>query len=375
MRVALVSRLVACIRMSSSDHSMCFRLVLAGEDKQRLDALEVGLALSEIADVLDEIRSEYPVMDYVERRLREVLVSQSAFMKEISDYLLAGRGKRIRPTLVVLATELGAADSRALVDAASAVELVHLASLIHDDIIDESGIRRGRPTIGKRWGNLVAVLAGDFLFASAFGLLASRQEQYSLRVLADAVKTMCEGEIEQSLSAGSNNLDEDAYLSSIGKKTASLIGASCQIGAHLAGASSEQVTAMQEYGLNLGYAFQIVDDLLDIWGSEEKTGKPMWLDLRRGLPTLPIIRLVRRGESGQAVLEMIDQLRGSGRSADGDIAELVQGAMMEAGIMGESRDQARVYAERAVQRLESLPMPARARRHFARLALAVANQV
>lgn len=329
--------------------------------------------MSEITDLLDEIRSDYPVMDSVEQRLRDVLASQSVFMQEISEYLLAGKGKRVRPTLVVLSASLGAADSRELVDVASAIELVHLASLIHDDIIDDSGVRRGKPTIDRLWGNLVAVLAGDFVFASAFGLLASRQA-YALSVLADAVKTMCEGEIEQSLSAESSDPDEGAYLSSIGKKTASLMGACCQIGAHLAGAPSEQVAAMKEYGLNLGYAFQIVDDLLDIWGSEGKTGKPVGLDLRRGLSTLPVIRLAARGESGRTALEMIRQMSSGGRN-DASVTRLVQGAMMETGILGESLDQARAYAGRAVERLGSLPMPARERSYLVRLASAVVNQI
>lgn len=331
--------------------------------------------LDDIRGLLDEIKLEYPDIDLVDVRLREVLTSRSPFVEDISDYLLRSKGKGIRPALVILCATIGSADTQVLVDAASAVELVHLASLLHDDVIDESGLRRGRPTVGKRWGNLVAVLAGDYLFASAFGLLAAQRDQFALGLLSDAVRAMCEGEIEQALSAWSDELDETAYLSHIGKKTASLLSACCQIGAHLAGGSPEQVTAMKEYGLYLGYAFQIVDDLLDIWGDEDRIGKPVWLDLRRGLPTLPVIRLVQRGERGRAVLDMVKQTGGAGPYDNVHVSHLVRNAMMEAGVMEESQSEAQVYADRAINQLRLASMPERASEHLSRLAQAVVSQV
>jgi heptaprenyl diphosphate synthase len=331
--------------------------------------------LGELRGLLDSIREEYPIMDLVDVRLKEILESRSTFVDEINHYLLRHKGKGIRPTLVVLSATLGPVNTQVLVDVARAVELIHLASLLHDDVIDGSGLRRGQPTVGRRWGNLVAVLAGDYLFASAFGLLALRQQLFALGALANAVRAMCEGEIEQALYSWPDEPDESVYLSHIGKKTASLLAACCEVGAHLAGGSSEQVTALREYGLNLGYAFQIVDDLLDVLGEEEKIGKPTMLDLKRGLPTLPIIRLMQRGEDGRAVLDIVKQIDDSRTSDRSSVSLLIRNVMMETGVMEESRSEARVYADRAINQLKQLPMPESVSEYLTRLALAVASQI
>jgi heptaprenyl diphosphate synthase len=334
--------------------------------------------LTEMHDLLDDIRSSYPVIDSIGDCLREAIASGSPFIDRLNEFLLSTSGKRIRPMLVVLAATLGEVDPRVLVDVASAVELVHLASLVHDDVIDESCLRRGKPTVSDQWGNLIAVLCGDCLFASAFGLLTKHRQHFVLRVLADTVRDMCEGEIEQALCAKSGEVDERAYFSHIEKKTARLMASCCKIGAYLAGASEEQMNEMQEYGLNLGYAFQIIDDLLDICGDEKSTGKPAWLDLRKGLPTLPIIRLTKRGERGRVVLETIYQLRDSRDSrayADTDVPLRIRNEMADIGVLAESFEEARGFAARAAERLEAVPLPQRARDHLTRLALAVIGQI
>lgn len=331
--------------------------------------------MAEMRELLDDIRSSYPVINSISDRLRKAIETSSPLIDQLNGYLLSTSGKRIRPMLVVLAATLGDADPEVLIDVASAVELVHLASLVHDDVIDESGLRRGKPTVSSQWGNLVAVLCGDCLFATAFGLLTRRKQNFALEVLAEAVRNMCEGEIEQALCANSGDVDEETYFSHIEKKTARLMAACCKIGAHLAGAPETHVKEMQEYGLNLGYAFQIIDDLLDIFGDERSTGKPAWLDMRRGLPTLPVIRLSRRGERGQAVREMIHQLRDPSGYADEDVPRRIRNEMMEIGVLDESFDQARGFAARAAERLECVPLPQSARDHLTRLALAVTGQI
>ncbi len=331
--------------------------------------------MAEMRELLDDIRSSYPVINSVSDRLRRAIETSSPLIDQLNGYLLSTSGKRIRPMLVVLAATLGDTDPEVLIDVASSVELVHLASLVHDDVIDESRLRRGKPTVSSQWGNLVAVLCGDCLFASAFGMLTRRKQNFALEVLGDTVRNMCEGEIEQALCANSGDVDEEAYFSHIEKKTARLMAACCKIGAHLAGAPETHVNEMQEYGLNLGYAFQIIDDLLDIFGDERSTGKPAWLDMRRGLPTLPVIRLSRRGERGRAVREMIHQLRDSSGYADEDVSRRIRNEMMEIGVLDESFDQARGFAARAAERLESVPLPQSARDHLTRLAPAITGQI
>lgn len=331
--------------------------------------------MAEMHDLLDDIRLSHPVINHISDRLRKAIETSSPFVDKLNGYLLSTSGKRIRPMLVVLAATLGDADPEVLIDVASAVELVHLASLVHDDVIDESYLRRGKPTVRSQWGNLVAVLGGDCLFASAFGLLTRRKQNYALEVLADTVRNMCEGEIEQALGASSVDVDEEAYFSHIEKKTARLMAACCKIGAYLAGAPEAHVSEMQEYGLNLGYAFQIMDDLLDIFGDERSTGKPAWLDMRRGLPTLPVIRLARCGERGRIVQEMVYQLRDSGGYADTEVPRRIRAEMMEMGVLEESFDEARGFAGRATERLGSVPLPQSARDHLSRLAHVVTSQI
>jgi heptaprenyl diphosphate synthase len=190
--------------------------------------------------------------------------------------------------LVLLAGHLGRADDPRLIPCAVAIELTHLATLYHDDVIDETTMRRGVPTVNVRYGNSVAVLTGDFLLARASGLAADLGPYVSRR-LADTIAELCEGQIMETASVGSLDVTTDRYLDVIGRKTAALIATSCHLGAWLAGSRPDVVSAVTDYGVALGMAFQLSDDVLDIAGDEQESGKRPGTDLREGVLTFPVL--------------------------------------------------------------------------------------
>ena len=209
-------------------------------------------------------------------------------------YLITAGGKRLRPALVLLAGQAGAAASReALIDTAAAVELIHTATLIHDDIIDQSPMRRLQPTFHARWGTERAVLMGDYLYATAFSLLARLQSPYVMQLMSGVCQRLCRGELREVEARFRLNLTEAEYLQIINDKTASLIAACCESGAYLSGASNEVVQQLNRFGLNFGLAFQIIDDCLDLTGDEEKLGKSVLADLDKGVLSLPLIYLAQ----------------------------------------------------------------------------------
>jgi geranylgeranyl pyrophosphate synthase len=198
-------------------------------------------------------------------------------------------GKRLRPALVLLSCRALDPDSVEPTWAGAAVEMIHAATLLHDDVVDNACNRRGRPTVSFQWGKPQAVLAGNLLLSRAFGILVKRGLLEELRTLSECMLTMCRGEIMQNLYRGDLSLSEEAYYSVIRAKTADFLAACCRVGAMLAGADPATVEGMAEYGMNLGLAFQVTDDLLDVCGEESETGKPLGGDLREGKMTLPLI--------------------------------------------------------------------------------------
>lgn len=224
-------------------------------------------------------------------RLKELLSGQGA-LDQVLDYLMERQGKMVRPSLVYLSAQLcGGANQAVLLDVATGVEMIHLASLVHDDIIDKSDMRRGQRTVQALYGPDVAVLTGDFLFATAFSLFSHHYQTGVLAEMTRVIREMCAGEVRQLISPGSA---EPYYWHYIYCKTASLIGGACQTGALVAQADSATTKRMEEIGVNLGYAFQIIDDILDYTGTDQ-VGKPKGMDFAEGLWTLPIIRGVQRG--------------------------------------------------------------------------------
>jgi octaprenyl-diphosphate synthase len=210
-------------------------------------------------------------------------------------YLITAGGKRLRPALVLLAGASGRAANRAaLIDTAAAVELIHTATLIHDDIIDESPLRRSQPTFHHRWGTERAVLMGDYLYASAFTLLARLPTPYVMRVMADVCRQLCRGELREVEARYRLDLTEQEYLDIIRDKTASLIGGCTHSGAYLGGCAPSTVEQLTTFGMNVGLAFQIIDDCLDLTGDVRDVGKSLLADLDKGTLSLPMIYLTQR---------------------------------------------------------------------------------
>ncbi|MFN2524821.1 MAG: polyprenyl synthetase family protein [Actinomycetota bacterium] len=214
---------------------------------------------------------------------------------EASTHLIKAGGKRLRPALVLTSARAGTAGARATDLAAAALELVHLATLYHDDVIDETETRRGVPTVHAKWGLQVAVLAGDYLFACGCGLGAEAGGEVP-GILSNAIANVCEGQIIESESLEDAQRDPTEYVATVKLKTASLFAAACELGCSTGGVAGAGRAALIDYGLNLGIAFQLVDDLLDLVGDPEVTGKEPGTDLREGVFTLPVLLAAQRDE-------------------------------------------------------------------------------
>ncbi len=227
-------------------------------------------------------------LERVEAVLHDTITSDQTMVHDAARYLIDAGGKRFRPMLTLLAGYTGDPKDERLIACAAAIELTHLATLYHDDVIDETTMRRGVPTVNVRYGNSVAVLTGDFLLARASGLAADLGAYVSRR-LADTIAELCEGQIMETAAAGSLDVTAEHYLDVIGRKTASLIATSCHLGAWLAGAPPQIVDAITAYGVALGMAFQLSDDILDVTGEEQESGKTPGTDLREGVLTLPAL--------------------------------------------------------------------------------------
>ncbi len=227
-----------------------------------------------------------------ERIFTAELGSRFPFVQRLVDHCADFRGKRLRPALVLLTGRACGVLRPAHPVLAAVVEMIHTATLVHDDILDEAMIRRHAATVNAEWGNEPAVLLGDYLFTHAFHLAASLDSTLACRWIGRATNLVCEGEMQQVHNRGNLDLDEDAYFAIIRGKTAELTAVSCRLGAHYAGAPQATVEALESYGRDLGIAFQIADDVLDIWGEERTTGKSLGTDLEKQKLTLPLIRLL-----------------------------------------------------------------------------------
>ena len=241
-------------------------------------------------------------MQQVDRVIRQRLSSQVALINQISSYIVGAGGKRIRPRLVLLFAQALGFDGPEAHELAATVEFIHTATLLHDDVVDESSLRRGRATSNAMFGNAASVLVGDFLYSRAFQMLVSVQRQRVLEVLADATNVIAEGEVLQLMNMHDPDLSVDEYLRVIRFKTAKLFEASARLGAVLADADAAQELACATYGRALGTAFQLVDDLLDYEGSSDELGKNVGDDLREGKPTLPLLVAMQRATNEEKAL-------------------------------------------------------------------------
>jgi octaprenyl-diphosphate synthase len=234
-----------------------------------------------------------PQLDEVEARIAQQAVAFDPAIEGYVSYAVGSRGKRLRPMLALLSGGATGPVNGEHIDLAVVVELIHLATLVHDDIMDEAERRRGQPTVNARWGNSLSVLLGDCLFAHALNLATNFDNADISRVIARAAREVCSGEIIQTQHRFDLHLATEDYLRIVKMKTGSLFAAACELGATINGAEPAVISALKEYGMKIGAAYQIYDDCVDIAGSEKETGKTLGTDLRKGKLTLPVLMLLQ----------------------------------------------------------------------------------
>lgn len=298
----------------------------------------------------DLIRTE---LEQVEETLRRASVSEIEVLQEAARHILSAGGKRVRPQLALLsALATGGALAR-VVPLAAACELVHTATLVHDDIVDESDSRRGRMAVQFYFGNSASVLMGDYLVVRAFGLVSGDPNRQLWSILVDTIARMCEGEVLQICVKGDTGIDVGVYETIIECKTALLIATCCRFGALVGESSPEVVEALAEFGYNLGMAFQIQDDILDFVGEEHQLGKPVGGDLREGKVTLPVIYALQDAppEARQELL----RIYGKASPLTPDEIALATRIIEEAGGFERARQHAMDYILKGKRRLETLP--------------------
>ncbi|MGZ5238972.1 MAG: octaprenyl diphosphate synthase [Caldimonas sp.] len=289
-------------------------------------------------------------MGQVDEVIRRRLASDVVLIDQIAHYIVSAGGKRIRPMLVLLFSGALGFTGRERFELAATVEFIHTATLLHDDVVDESALRRGRRTANALFGNAASVLVGDFVYSRAFQMMVSAGSMRVLEVLADATNVIAEGEVLQLMNMHDPDVSVDDYLRVIRFKTAKLFEASARLGAVLAHADTAVEEACAAYGRSLGTAFQLVDDLLDYEGATEQLGKNVGDDLREGKPTLPLLIAMERGTAEQRAL-----VRGA--IEHGEVARLadVIDVVRATGALGATREAARAEADKACKVLELLP--------------------
>src|ERR1041385_594990 len=310
------------------------------EEEARISARRI---FSLIANELQQVELEF------ERQAR----SNVQVINYLGEYLRASGGKRVRPALTILSTYAVGGDGARYntIRMATVMEFLHTATLVHDDIIDKADTRRKRPTVNALYGNETAVLMGDWLYMSAFETSLAERSLPILDILTSVTRKMTEGEILQLTLLGDASVSEAQYFDVLKRKTAYLFSASCEIGAILGGASEKEQTALRDYGLSLGTAFQLIDDVLDFTSSEEALGKAAGADLLGGKVTLPLIFL---RDSDPQAREMIEIVLREGKYSSVKPRDLFE-AMMRSGALEKARTRANEYAEDACAALEILP--------------------
>lgn len=302
---------------------------------------------SPAAAALDLLQDDMKQVDQV---IADRLTSDVPLVREVAQYIISAGGKRLRPALLLLVS--GALGSRhpqrhAL---AAVVEFIHTATLLHDDVVDESTMRRGRETANERFGNAASVLVGDFLYSRAFQMMVDVDNMRVMQVLSEATNVIAEGEVMQLMNMHDASLDEAAYLRVIRSKTAKLFEASARLGAILVGADQHTESACAAYGQALGTAFQVIDDVLDYEGQADELGKNLGDDLREGKVTLPIICALRTADTPQATL-----IRRA--IEDGDLTHLseILAIVTRTGALEAARQSAMAEAQRAADAARQLP--------------------
>jgi octaprenyl-diphosphate synthase len=277
----------------------------------------------------------------------------SDVVSSIVRYMHEGGGKRVRPALLLLASKLVSGEaSESAVRMAAVMEMLHTATLVHDDIIDEAGVRRGRESANAKWGNDITVLIGDWLYMTAYEMSLAERDFDILDVLTGMTRFMVDGEIMQLAMIGNSRISETEHLEIVRRKTACMFSACAEVGGIVAGASREERRALARYGLTVGIAFQLVDDVLDFVSTEEKLGKPVANDLREGKLTLPLIYLMEEeNHEHREMIETVMRERGFESVKREDVLRLIG----ESGTLSRARSEALRYADEALDALNIFP--------------------
>ncbi|KES20572.1 MULTISPECIES: polyprenyl synthetase family protein [Pseudomonas] len=282
--------------------------------------------------------------------IRRQLSSRVPLVEKIGDYIISAGGKRLRPLLVLLSGKALGYSGDDLRLLAATIEFLHTSTLLHDDVVDASGLRRGRATANAQWGNAPSVLVGDFLYARSFEMMVELGSMPVMRIISQATRVIAEGEVLQLTKVRDASTTEETYMEVIRGKTAMLFEASTHSAAAIAGATPEQAEALRQFGDALGIAFQLVDDLLDYRGDASTLGKNVGDDLAEGKPTLPLIATMRDGTPEQALLVRKAIQQGGSQDLEG-----IRAAVEAAGALDYTANLAREYAARAIDCLKALP--------------------
>lgn len=290
-------------------------------------------------------------MQSVDAVIRARLHSEVVLIRQISEYIINSGGKRLRPVLVLLSSGAFGYKGEFHHELAAVVEFIHTATLLHDDVVDESDLRRGNATANALVGNAASVLVGDFLYSRAFQMMVSVNNMRVMEVLSEATNIIAEGEVLQLLNCNDADVDEERYLQVIRYKTAKLFEAAARLGAILGGAGAADEAAMAEYGMRLGTAFQLIDDVLDYDGDHNETGKNVGDDLAEGKPTLPLLYAMQNGTAEQAAL-----IRSAIENGGLDEFEPILAAIRETGALDYTRQQAQREVDAACAAIAHLPL-------------------
>lgn len=291
-------------------------------------------------------------VSFIERELERTIVSDHELLNETSLHLLKAGGKRIRPVFVLLSGKFGTYDLEQLKRVAVPLELIHMASLVHDDVIDDADTRRGSLTVKSKWDNRIAMYTGDYIYGKALTLITELDNPHIHRILSKAMVQMCIGEMEQIRDFFNLEQSVRQYLLRIRRKTALLIAVSCQLGALASGADLRTSNWLYRYGYNVGMTFQIRDDVLDLTGTEAQIGKPPGNDIKQGNITLPVLYALQDSAIRQPLLEQIESIRA--HNGDIDVSEALHMIRNSHGIQ-EAEELANRYLDKALEALTHLP--------------------
>jgi octaprenyl-diphosphate synthase len=289
-------------------------------------------------------------MEQVNRVIRKRLASEVVLINQISEYIIGAGGKRLRPALLLIVARALGDTGPHRHELAAVIEFIHTATLLHDDVVDESALRRGKQTANALFGNAASVLVGDFLYSRAFQMMVGVDSMRVMQILSDATNIISEGEVLQLLNMHDPDVDEARYMQVIRYKTAKLFEAAAELGAVLAGAAPAEEAAAAEYGRHIGAAFQIMDDWLDYTGTPESMGKNAGDDLREGKPTLPLIYLIERGTPEQTALAREAIVQGGT-----DRFDTIFDAITRSGALDHTLHCAKQEAQAAAEAISSFP--------------------